>query len=334
MKKFSVILPVRNGGSYVKECIESILAQNLQDFNLLVLDNFSTDDTTKWVSSLKDSRINIYRSDRPLSIEENWARIVNIPKNEFITLIGHDDILHPDYLSVMDDLIHKYPEASLYQTHFHYIDSNGKKIRDCKPMSEIETGADFLKSFLQNRIDIMGTGFMMRSKDYDAIGGLQDYPNLLFADFELWMNLTKKSFKATSPKSCFSFRLHISTTTSSSDIKMQNAFERFVLYLSTLKKESSDYNESLNQYGEEFIRVNCKGLSHRLIRTPITNREGLTVTTFIKKCKEYADLLIQNNQFDPASIPSIRIAQLIDSNPIGRYLFLMFKKMFPRPILK
>ena len=39
MKKFSIILPVKNGGEYVKECVRSILSQTLNDFNLLVLDN-------------------------------------------------------------------------------------------------------------------------------------------------------------------------------------------------------------------------------------------------------------------------------------------------------
>ncbi|HWJ27601.1 MAG TPA: glycosyltransferase [Flavisolibacter sp.] len=327
-------MPVRNGASYVKECVKSLQQQNHYDFDILILDNCSTDGTREWIESIQDHRIKIFSSDKPLTIEENWSRILDVPKNEFITLIGHDDILQSDYLTTMDELISKYPDASLYQTHFQYIDSDGKKIKDCKPMAEIETGTDFLKSFLQNRIDIMGTGFMMRSKDYDEIGGLPDYPNLLFADFELWMNLTKKTFKATSQKNCFSFRLHVSTTTSSSDIKMQKAFERFVYYLSTLKQESPEYNELLNKYGEDFIRVNCKGLSHRLIRTPFENRQGLTVATFVKKCKQYADLLIQNNQFDPISIPSIKFAAYIDSSTIGRSLFLLFKKLFPNPILK
>ena len=59
---------------------------------------------------------------KPLTIEENWHRVVTIPKNEFITLIGHDDILDPHYLSVMDKLIARHPKASLYQTHFRKID--------------------------------------------------------------------------------------------------------------------------------------------------------------------------------------------------------------------
>ena len=81
--KFSIILPVRNGGDYVKACINSILAQTVKDFNLLVLDNKSTDGTFEWITSLNDNRIKIFPSEESLTIEKNWSRITSIPKNEF-----------------------------------------------------------------------------------------------------------------------------------------------------------------------------------------------------------------------------------------------------------
>ncbi|MEO5648160.1 MAG: glycosyltransferase family A protein, partial [Chitinophagaceae bacterium] len=98
MVDYSIILPVRNGGAYVKECVSSILSQTLNNFNLIVLDNCSTDDTVSWIEQLGDSRVVIYKTGLPLTMVENWARIATIDKNEFMTLIGHDDILHPGYL--------------------------------------------------------------------------------------------------------------------------------------------------------------------------------------------------------------------------------------------
>jgi glycosyltransferase involved in cell wall biosynthesis len=47
--KFSIILPVKNGGEYVKECVQSILAQSCPDFNLHILENCSTDGTAEWL---------------------------------------------------------------------------------------------------------------------------------------------------------------------------------------------------------------------------------------------------------------------------------------------
>ena len=85
MPKYSVILPVRNGGEYVKESVNSVLAQYYSDFNFIILDNCSTDGTFEWLQSLTDERIILYPSDKSLTIEQNWARVLTIPKNEFIT---------------------------------------------------------------------------------------------------------------------------------------------------------------------------------------------------------------------------------------------------------
>ncbi len=75
---FSVILPVRNGWPYVQECVESVLAQTHQDFELIVLDNQSTDQTLQWIESLGDPRIRVYRSNEPLTIVESWARALDV----------------------------------------------------------------------------------------------------------------------------------------------------------------------------------------------------------------------------------------------------------------
>ncbi len=332
--KFSIILPVKNGGEYVKECVKSILSQTLNDFNLLVLDNCSTDGTLQWIESLNDERIIIYSSTTPLSIEENWGRIFIIQKNEYITLIGHDDILKPDYLKVMNDLINEFPDAALYQTHFAYIDSKGKNIRSCKPMKEIENGPEFLQSILQKKIDIVGTGFMMRTKDYDELGGIPLYPNLLFADFELWLNLTAKNYKATSPVEGFYFRLHQSTTSVSSDVKYQLAFEKFIYFLETLKLKDTTYQKVIAENADKFIMFYCKSLSHRILRTPKEKRENLSVNSVLQKGKEYSNLLTSNKNFNPLSNSTILLARMVDSNTITRKVFLLFKKIYGKPVLK
>jgi glycosyltransferase involved in cell wall biosynthesis len=330
--RFSFILPVRNGGEYVKACVASILAQTLQDFNLIILENKSTDGTAEWLQTLRDSRITVIPSANPLSIEENWARILAIPKNEFITMTGHDDLFDSNYLQVMNDLINEFPDASLYQAHFRFIDARGEKIRACMQMYEKETANVFLEKFLQRKIDVNGTGFMLRSKDYDQLGGIPPYPNLLFADFELWINATKLSYKVTSNMECFSFRLHESTTTISTDVKMQSAFERFIYFLRSLKCDEM-FNNVIEQDAVNFIFIWCRSLTHRLLRTPKSKRDGLSVSVFLEKCKNYADDLVPGNSFKPLKNLSVCVAWLIDKFSVTRGLFLVFKKIYSKPIL-
>lgn len=331
MYRYSVILPVRNGGEYIKECVGSILAQTLPEFNLHVLDNASTDGTADWIRSLNDHRIILIPSERPLSIEDNWGRITGIQKNEFITLIGHDDVLDPHYLATMDALIAGHPGATLYQTHYRFIDGAGKLIRRSKPMDEVEYAHEFLSIFLADMIDVMGTGFMMRAADYDALGGLPAYPNLLFADFELWLRLTEKGYKATAFGESFAFRRHLSTTTTSADTKMHLAFARFVDYLETLRADPK-MASALDRYGLGYIRAHAKGLAHRILRTPKAKRPGITVRSFLCDCQGYASRLSPGQAFDPETTLSVRLASLIDGNALFRGAFLLFKRLYSKPL--
>jgi len=331
--KFSIILPVKNGGEYIKECVQSIFAQTYPDFNLHILENCSNDGTAEWLQTLKDERIIIIPSEKPLSIEENWARILSINKNEFMTIIGHDDLFDKNYLQTMNDLIEQYPDASLYQTHFRFIDAKGKFIRHCKQMDEKQTAAEFLSYFLQRNIDVNGTGFMMRSKDYDTLGGIPAYPNLLFADFELWIKATDLSYKATSKQECFSFRIHQSTTTISADVKLQKSFEHFIYFLQVVKNKNQQFKKAIEENAIGFIQFWCKGLAHRLLRTPKAKRGNISVEIFLKKCKGYADQLVLGNHFNPTDNVSVNFAKQIDKFSLTRNLFLLFKKIYSKPIL-
>ncbi|MGC4104644.1 glycosyltransferase [Ferruginibacter sp.] len=325
--KYSIILPVRNGGHYVKECLQSILAQTLQDYNVILLDNSSTDGTVEWIRSLNNERIVVHTSERSLTIEESWARIKNINKNEFITLIGHDDILHPHYLEEMDRLIQKHPQASLYQAHYSFINKDGQFTGYCMPMDEVQYGHEFLACQLARTMDSMGTGYMMRSSDYDKIGGMpENYPNLIFADYELWVRLCLINYKATTGRECFSYRVHQSVSTQTNGEKYQDAFGKYVQFMAALSKENEAVKNVIDRYAHGMLMYFCESLSHRLLKTPAASRK-MRVDDFITQCKAYAALLIPGQPFEPGNKFRISIAAKLDSNPVSRSAFYFFKKI-------
>jgi glycosyltransferase involved in cell wall biosynthesis len=327
LSRYSIILPVRNGGAYVKECVKSILAQTYAGFNLLVLDNSSTDDTIQWISAQNDSRIKIIPSSDSLSIGENWERVLGIEKNEFITLIGHDDLLEPFYLEEMDKLIQAHPGASLYQSHFNFIDAEGKLLKPCMPMHEVQSGAEFLAAQMAKTMDSTGTGYMMRSVDFDYFGGLhKSYPKLLFADYQLWVQLSLKSYKATSDKFCFSYRIHNSTSGQANGEDYSQAFEKYVFFISSLMKNEK-VKSVVDHYFHDYLMYFCESLSHRILKSPERNRKK-TVSEFIEKCKEYAALLIPQQDFDPLKKSRINIAKKLDRFYITRRSFQIFRKLF------
>lgn len=331
MAKFSIILPVRNGGDYAKECINSILAQTFTDFNIVVLDNCSTDGTVEWLESLKNDRIIIHKATHSLSIEQNWARIKDVPRNEFMTMIGHDDLLGPDYLAVMNHLIERFPDATLYQAHFNYIDADGRFVRACLPMDEQQRVHEFLASQMQLTIDSTGTGYMMRSADYDALGGMPPhYPNLIFADFSLWIRLMAKGYKATASNNCFSYRLHDSVSRTTNGMAFLNAFGEYVKEMHAMQQQLPEVDASIRRYGKGFLLIWCESLSHRLLRTPLKFRT-LKVGGLISRFKAYSATLIPGQPFEPLKVFRIRLALLLDSNAISRNLFQWYRRQTGNP---
>lgn len=323
---YSIMLPVRNGGAYLKECVNSILNQSVSDFTLHILDNASTDGSADWIRSLGDSRIRLCLSTKPLTIEENWSRILEVDKNEFMTMIGHDDILHKHYLEEMESLISAHPTASLYQSHFNYIDGSGLVTRKCLPMDEIQKAHEFLACQMNFTIDSTGTGYMMRSKDFDEVGGMSPvYPNLIFSDYELWIRLASKSYKATSLRECFLYREHLSVSRVTNGEQYERAFREYVSFLSRLK-DKNEFAVVIERYGKNMLLQFCESLCHRVLKSSRKMRR-IGVQDVINNFHDYARALIPDEIFDPLQKKGIRYAVLLDKSTISQELFRFIRKL-------
>lgn len=334
MAKYSIILPVRNGSNHIRECIKSILEQTVADFDLIILENCSTDDTLEIINAFNDPRISIIPSEKPLTIEENWARIPAVPKNEFITLIGHDDVLDARYLETMDLLIDRFPDASLYQTHFRYIDAKGTVLKKCKPMPGTIAPETAVALFMADKISLMGTGFLMRAAHYDQVGGIPPYPKLLFADMELFIHLTLLGYLAVAPEERFSYRLHPAATTSvSSDKAFAEGFDALVAYLESIKSFSPGVDRAVIENADQILSKYCQGISHKILKTPKSKRQTPSVSVLIKQFRVYGRRLRGDDRFDPLTYKKIRLGLFIDTHPLYHRLFLLFKKFYKKPVL-
>jgi len=331
--RFSIILPVRNGGSYIKECVASVLSQTVKDFDLIILDSGSTDGTIAWLESLNDPRIVLHLADKPLSITENWSRIKTVERNKWMTIIGHDDLLHANYLEIISSLIEKFPDASLYQAHFNLINAKGELLRPCKTMSKKLSAKELLDNMLNNTINIFGTGFMLRSADYDRVGGMPMFPNLMSADYALWLEVSSLSYLAVSPEVCFSYRINQSTTATTDSETYITSLKCLIDYLLQAKERLSS-GEKHSDYVKRILIFYCKRVSRRLLTVKLEDRNGLTVSKFLKQTvHDSKSFLDAGEDFNPTSTWDIWIAKMLDSNSLGRRLFLFVKKLHPNPIL-
>ena len=252
--KFTLIVPSYNGGEYLKQCIASLRAQTEPRFEIAVLDDGSTDGSLEWLRGLNEPRLTLYPAPQHLGIAANWRRALEIPKAEFMTIIGQDDLLDPNYLAVMDALTTKYPDAGLYHAHFRFINARGEITRRCRPMPERESAAEYLAALFTGQRDTYGTGYLMRSERYEAVGGIPEFEKLLFADDALWMALMLGAEKASATDECFSCRLHAQSTSGGTPWQSWlRAMPPYAAFLAGLAGRDPEFAQAFSAYAPGYF---------------------------------------------------------------------------------
>jgi len=123
--KFSVVIPLYNKENFIAQTLNSVLAQSFTDFEVLVINDCSTDGSEQVVKTFEDSRIRLLRhtNNSGLSASRNTG-IKNAQAN-YVAFLDADDLWKPDFLKSINFLIENYPEASLFATKYELkLDQN------------------------------------------------------------------------------------------------------------------------------------------------------------------------------------------------------------------
>lgn len=91
----SVIMPSYNKAEYIEKSIESVLSQSYEDFELVIIDDCSTDNSIDVINSIKDRRLKFYKNHSNIGIAENRNRGINLSRGKYIALLDADDISTP-----------------------------------------------------------------------------------------------------------------------------------------------------------------------------------------------------------------------------------------------
>jgi glycosyltransferase involved in cell wall biosynthesis len=196
MPEVSVVMTVFNGEQYVAEAVESILAQTYRDFELIVVDNFSTDRTYEILTSYKDPRMTVIRN--PANLGQTRALNVGVraARGRYIARMDADDVAFPERLAVQYAFLEKHPEIAVVGSATLDMDRHGKPLRTYK----VPTDPLTLKCYLAGSGELTAwcvthPTVMMRKSALEDVGlyrdengSLEGYPQ----DYELWGLLARK----------------------------------------------------------------------------------------------------------------------------------------------
>ncbi len=112
--RLSILLPTRNGGHQLTDCVRSVLGQPDPDLELVVSDNASDEVTREVLDSFGDDlRLKVFRQDEPLSVTDNWSAALEASTGDHVLLIGDDDCLLPGAVARMRALLEHYEQPDV-----------------------------------------------------------------------------------------------------------------------------------------------------------------------------------------------------------------------------
>jgi glycosyltransferase involved in cell wall biosynthesis len=127
--RVSVCIPSYNASRLIGKTIASVLNSTYSDFELIVNDDASTDDTREVVSSFHDERIRFFRNETNLGVPANWNRALERASGEFIGLLNHDDLLGLSWLTFAVHALEKYLHIGWVATAFRVSNENDQTLQ-------------------------------------------------------------------------------------------------------------------------------------------------------------------------------------------------------------
>ncbi len=146
--RLSIGLPVFNGADYLKEALDSILAQTYSDFELVISDNASTDGTEELCRAYaeKDRRIKYYRNSKNIGATQNWYRVFELSSGEYFASAAHDDLYAADYMEKCIAVLEQDPSVVVCHTKTRIIDEKSRPLDDARISKMLEAKIDTVSS--------------------------------------------------------------------------------------------------------------------------------------------------------------------------------------------
>lgn len=187
--RITVLMAVYNGEHSVGKAVESILSQTFKDFEFLIVNDCSTDQTVSVINSFGDTRVRIIDNEQNIGQTKSLNKGLAFAKGEYVARIDADDYSFPERLKRQYEYLTKYPQYTLVGTDCLVINESNEKItvrRKCTKKDDIVIQS--LTSSPVNHVSVL-----MRKEDILDVGGYNPDFQIL-ADYELWSRLITEGF--------------------------------------------------------------------------------------------------------------------------------------------
>ncbi|MBM3590851.1 MAG: glycosyltransferase [Alphaproteobacteria bacterium] len=189
--KISVIISSYNHEKYIAQAIESVLSQSFADFELLIIDDNSTDNTAGIIKNFKDPRIKFFQNSQNFGMTINTNNLIKKASGNYIATLNSDDYWQHNKLAKQIDFLEKNLDYGACFTLANIVDDNGKSPTKIKtnPFKHLELNRFELLNYLFfNNNFLCYPSAMIRKKILEEVGYLNP-AYLILLDVELWIKI-------------------------------------------------------------------------------------------------------------------------------------------------
>lgn len=238
----SVIMPTLNNGAHIKQAVGSILEQSFSNFELLIVDDGSSDGTVSQISEFTDERIRLVQRTDETGVASARNEGLRRSSGRYVAVHDGDDWSHPDRLRTQVAYLEKNPEVAVIGTGANLVDEDGtvrarRHVLESPSRADIETHTEFVHGSVMMRRDVL-----------KRVGGYDEW-FALAEDYELWLRLADEYAVRNIDEPLYYFRQH-DQSQYSSNLEATKLYHLLALWKSH-SKLSDDLRSRIDERGVE-----------------------------------------------------------------------------------
>lgn len=202
MPRVSILMPVYNAGQYLSTALDSILSQSFRDWELILINDGSTDDSESIIMQYDDERIYYIKNTINLKLIKTLNKGIDYCGGQYIARMDADDICHPDRLKQQVEFLDSHPEYLMCGTSASVIDHNGKKTGKIHNL----TKNDYLQINLMFSPSFIHPSMLIRREVLQQNRYNENYKHV--EDYELWCRIAKQGKVANIDAELMEYRWH------------------------------------------------------------------------------------------------------------------------------
>jgi hypothetical protein len=232
----SFVLAVRDGEPHLRESLESVLAQTFADFELVVVDDGSSDGSREIVRSYRDPRIRLLENGRGLGLAPSLNRGIREARGELLARQDADDVSEPERLARQVAHLDAHPEVALLGCAAREVDSRGRHLRDVA----LPRDAAAIRWAMLFSCPFVHTAVVFRRSALERVGPYDERFSYSM-DYDLWLRIAREFPVANLPEPLVRYRVHEGSMTGAGGARTgEGARLRLALFAGLLGTAADD----------------------------------------------------------------------------------------------